>query len=509
MEEPALAGARITAALYLRDVSKGETLRLDVHQGGGTQESVEPRYMTASADGSRIFFLDQARLTPDSGAVEFRPDLYECAISEEPGTGKDKCNLTDLTPRAAEPACVAMVLGASADGSYVYFAAGGAVTPGAVSDPRCRMGTGSEEDEEQARNVYVRHEGVTRLVARLSEADSRDWRTRQLGGMSAQPVRVSPSGRWLVFMSSSSLTGYDTRDTVTGSADQEVYLYDALSARLVCASCDPTGGRPHGNGGVAALVPGWAGVLKQGRSFYQPRYLSDSGQLFFDGLGALVPDDVNGTWDVYQYEPEGIPAGPHACSSGLSGGSEVFKPARSFEVEGRVDEEGAGCVALISSGTSAQPSTFLDASETGGDVFFLTDAQLSTQDTDTAPDVYDAHECTPASPCVSVPPTQPRPCDTEGSCRTSSSPQPSVFGAPASAMFSGPGNITPPAPVRPKVRTAAQIRAERLARALKACRKKHNKHKRAICEKRAHMRYGSAKKAGRARKASKPSEASR
>ncbi len=58
--------------------------------------------------------------------------------------------------------------------------------------------------------------------------------------------RVSPNGRYLAFMSERSLTGYDNRDAAVACPDEEVFLYDASSNRLVCASCDPTGARPTG-----------------------------------------------------------------------------------------------------------------------------------------------------------------------------------------------------------------------------------------------------------------------
>jgi hypothetical protein len=62
-----------------------------------------------------------------------------------------------------------------------------------------------------------------------------------------------------------------------------------------------------------------------------------------------------------------------------------------------------------------------------------------------------------------------------------------VFGAPASATFSGAGN-PPPSPVsKPK----PPMRAELLAKALKSCRKQHPKSKkrRQACERTAHRRY--------------------
>ena len=218
MEEVPEVSSRATG-LYLRDVAKAETLRLDVAQEGLAEPGFSfPQYMTASTDGSHIFFLDAARLTSDSGArqkcflvakgpecEEQRPDLYECAISADPGTGKDRCTLTDLTPTSAEPACVAMVLGASEDGSYVYFMAGGALAPSAVGDPECSIESPNREDT--ARNLYERHGGVTRLVARLAAKDREEWERLGQEGLTSQSVRVSPNGHWLAFMSNRTTDG--------------------------------------------------------------------------------------------------------------------------------------------------------------------------------------------------------------------------------------------------------------------------------------------------------------
>jgi hypothetical protein len=438
-------------------------------------------------------------LTADSGAtatpehledgkrIHAKPDLYEYNFEAPEGE-----RLTDLTPEAGgESASVATVLGSSADGSYVYFAAAGGLglspSGGCVSTREQNVPAG------ETCNLYVRHEGVTRFVARLSQEDRRDWKTER--SLTAQPVRVSPDGRWLAFMSNRDLTGYDTLDAVSGRPDQEVYLYDATSDRLLCASCDPTGARPVGfesePSSIVALVPGWTGVGAS-LALYQSRYLSDGGRLFFDSHDALVPKDVNGNWDVYEYEPEGVPTDEHACTSASQSGSDVFKPAHGFEVEARKGEEPAGCVGLISSGTSSDASTFLDASETGGDVFFLTTSKLAPQDFDDAPDVYDAHECTRESPCIPPPAATPPACTTEAACKPSPTPQPGIYGLPSSATFTGPGNLAPPSAVV-KVKTAAEVKAEKLAKALKQCKKDKSKKKRAKCEKQARKKYGASK----------------
>ncbi|MFI4991956.1 MAG: hypothetical protein ACHQHO_13730, partial [Solirubrobacterales bacterium] len=313
------------------------------------------------------------------------------------------------------------------------------------------------------------------------------------------------------FMSQGSPTGYDNRDARLNAPDAEVYLYEApheaQAGKLVCASCRASGTRPEGvpyealdlaAGGqeawesvglVAASEPGYEafelGVGGGTESNYQPRYLADSGRLYFNSADALVRQDTNGTEDVYQYEPQG--AG--ACT----------KESESFAASAE------GCVNLISSGSSAQESAFLDASETGADVFFLSAAQLTGQDKDASLDVYDAHECTEASPCVSVPSETRESCQSEAACRPAPSLQ-APFPTPASSAESGNGNLeeVPPAPASastsaPK-KSAAQLRAQALTKALGACHKKHRRARKA-CEANVRRRLGA--RGARARQSAK------
>lgn len=150
---------------------------------------------------------------------------------------------------------------------------------------------------------------------------------------------------------------------------------------------------------------------------------------------------------------------------------------------------------LISSGTSNEESAFLDASESGSDVFFLTTAKLLPQDYDNAYDIYDARTCTSVSPCFAPAPGTPPPCETSDSCKTAPTPQPAIFGAPASATFSGAGNLAPGSDVKlgegesTKPGAPHLTRAQKLARALKACRKKRGR-KRTSCVRRANALYG-------------------
>ena len=432
--------------LYLRDVTAGQTVWLDAPQAGAGPQSPNPVFQVAAKDGSRVLFTDIQALTDSSG----EGDLYECVVVEE--AGGLGCELFDVTPLGGggEQAKVQGVLGASEDASWVYFVANGVLgdNPGAVH------GNCDSENTSSARvcNVYVRHDGVISLVAVVSGADLNDWNVNLAKNVS----RVSPDGGWLEFMSASSLTGYDNVDVASGVADQEVFLYHALTGGLACVSCDPSGERPEGKNGladrlvgrdkvwpesvwVAGLVPGWT-AFKLNDALVQPRFLSDSGRLFFDGSGGLVSGDVDGTWDVYEYEPVGVGVGGVVCGAGSVSQGVVFKPDRVFVVGGRGGVEEAGCVGLVSGGSGSEESAFLDASESGLDVFFLTGARLSPVDLDNALDVYDAHACTGVSPCL-VPVVSPPVCVSADACRAAPVPPPEIFGAPPSATFNGPGNV--------------------------------------------------------------------
>jgi hypothetical protein len=465
-------GESIGHRLFLRDLAREETLQLDAAAAGCPEPACKSGgglFQIASADGSRVFFTDARPLT--QGSAKGTPDLYMCQIEETPAGLA--CDLTDLSANALDPseqaAVLGTVLGAATDGSSVYFVANGALTQGegAVS------GTCGEA-AQQSCNLYHYDllTGETRLVAVLSGADFHDWVPNgfDLGELAA---RVSPNGRYLAFMSQHSLTGYDNRDAATGARDQEVFLYDSgtpLSEALRCASCNPSGARPRGvldtgdfpgllvdrpglwSGGsnpsnrqtLAANIPGWTKV-DDGHALYQSRYLSNSGRLFFNAADSLVPSDTNATFDVYQFE---FPQGPgqpesNTCTASTPG----YNP------------KSGGCVSLISSGESPQESAFMDASENGDDVFFLTASRLTPRDVDGALDLYDARSGGGEPEVV-------KPVECSGdACQ-----QPAVppnHPTPGTALLNGPGNVLecPKGKVKQKGKCVAK----------KAHKKKHNK----------------------------------
>jgi DNA-binding beta-propeller fold protein YncE len=472
--------------LYQRNLTTDKTIKIDTPSaGGGLQpENTHPEYQAASADGKVVYFTDEQKLLKEAGPAMHEPDLYRCVIAE--GAGAPKCELTDLAPGVH---VVGALLGVSSDGSYAYFMADGALAGGKSGN--CATETLVTPNAEC--NLYQWHEGAVKLVARLSGEDGPDW----LIETSRQTSRVSPDGQWLEFMSQLPLTGYENVDVHSGEADEEVFLYDAGAEKVVCVSCNPSGQRPDGaeygrkdsaSGGnivwppatwLAANVPGWTSYHSADAQ-HQPRYLSNSGRLFFNSHDSLSATDTNSAEDVYEFEPGGV----GSCTSTQA----------SFVAANE------GCVSLISSGTSRSESALLDASEFGDDVYFLTASELTGEDKDDAIDVYDAHVCQPSDPCVSAPPASAEECSGEG-CQ----PQLAVPSEPsiASLLVSGLGNLSPlpgtapPKPPKPPKLTPAQ----RLNRALKACRKKHTRTARQKCETQARRSYRAAvKHAKRARR---------
>jgi hypothetical protein len=218
---------------------------------------------------------------------------------------------------------------------------------------------------------------------------------------------------------------------------------------------------------LAGSIPGWTALSLTG-ALSQSRYLSDSGRLFFDSPDHLVPAATSGKESVYEYEPSTV----GSCESATG-----------------------GCVSLISSGTSSREAAFVEATPSGDDVFFITAAQLSSQDTDTALDIYDARVCTPQSPCLTPPPPAPAGCNETDACRPAAPAQPLAIAAPA--QRGGSGNLTPSA-ARPaqgdladKTNAAPKhlTRSQLLARALKSCKKRKRHKQRQRCEASARRRY--------------------
>ncbi len=362
--------------------------------GEETEEIKDPgkgKFLSASADGSRVLLSDGC--------------LYD--LEEE------ACE--DLT---AERGGFLGIAGQSEDLSRLYFV-----------DTAVLSGEEENHEGEVARegqpNLYAWSEGgPARFVAVLLPSDNvgilRDWEPSP----SNRTAQASPNGRYLAFLSLAPLTGYDNTGPSSGEAEPEAFVYDSVTGHLACASCDPSGAAPLG-GSVLRLI--------FGRNYLpQPRYLADSGRLFFDSADSLSPADSNeGAEDVYEWEPQGV----GTCS------------------------RAGGCTALITAGREGEDSNLLATDPSGANAFFTTRDRLVGRDTDALIDLYDARE----GGGEAVEGEAGASCEREAeACQSPGPGEP----APPSSTFTGPGNVPPPKPCR-----KGQVRRNG------KCAKPHHKHK--------------------------------
>jgi hypothetical protein len=472
--------------------------------GGSTSEYYTQN--TISEDGARIFFTEAfAETKPGKGIIYMRepeaertiqisagiePAYWQAATSSgsfvfyTEGENLYRYNVESgqreaLTSGAAG---VQGTFGVSNDGSYVYFVATGKLAGNANGN--------GEAADEGADNLYEWHEETgthtvgTIFIARLLGSnsgvslDDADWRDYDEGAFEGsgpsggeKGSRVTPDGRAVLFSSVSQLTGYDNDGKI------ELYLYDAerslSSDNPACVSCNPSGSTAVNDAHLTSTNIDLTAYPER-RNAFLTRNLSDDGnRVFFQTEEALVPEDTNNQLDVYEWERAREETDPEETEATDS----CERASPSFSASD------GGCLYLISTGQSAQPSYFGDASESGDDVFFFTRQSLVSQDQDLNVDVYDAR--VDGGIPAQNPPPAPAPCTGE-TCRSASDP-PSPFGVPSSATIAGIGNLTPQPAAKPKPKPLT--RAQKLARALKACKKQPRK-RRQSCEARARKRYG-------------------
>jgi hypothetical protein len=361
----------------------------------------EGRFWWASSDGSRALYVTSA------GELE----EFDLATATS-------------TPIAGE---VPGLVGASRDATKVYLASKEVLASGAPASDDAKL------------YLYQAGGGFT-YIATLAKTDLPNQKLNFVPSpLTITPfnhtARVTPDGMHAAFMSTAPLTGEENIDAQSGEPDAEVFIYDAGSGQLSCASCLSTGQRPTGrelrpfasaSGGQPSGV--WAASQIPGNptQLYGTRVLSADGQrLFFESFQALVGRDNNGKQDVYEWEAPGDGSDPtNTCTEG----SPAYRPAND------------GCISLISSGTSGIDSEFLDASADGSDVFFTTNSSLVPSDPGQI-DVYDARV---QGGFPSPPPPTP-PCQGEA-CQNP--PPPPNDPTPASSTFHGPGNLQEKAPRR-------------------------------------------------------------
>lgn len=388
-----------TGAIRLVNVQPGNTeAKAGATFGAASANSISINGQRAywSDESGQVFVREDAERTievPDSGKfLAASADGSEVLLNDghlfSLGTG----TVTDLTEGKGGFVGVA---GYGDDLSQIYFVDTEVLT--------AEVNERSEQAQAGRFNLYSWSGSGTRLIATLLPQDEEGAASSTIGlsqdWISVQTVRTaeaSPSGRYLSFLSKASLTGFNNdagpsaHCATIGSAFipgpcAEAFLYDSVTGKLICASCNSSG--------VAPL--GWAQlpVVEGPRTLAQATFLTDSGRLYFDTGDSLSQFDTNdGLQDVYEWEPAGV------------GTCQIV----------------TGCQSLISSGHGESDANFTTADPSGENVFFTTRSPLVPSDQDELIDLYDARVEGGFSSGSSLPPSE---CAGEG-C------QPQVSGPP-------------------------------------------------------------------------------
>ncbi|MBS1680031.1 MAG: NHL repeat-containing protein [Actinobacteria bacterium] len=363
------------SGIRTREVSVSETSIPDT----------DASFQAATPDGGSVFFTATAGLTDESNGTG--TDLYQYSLKTE--------KLTDRSafggPGSAE---VAGLVGASADGSVVYFAASGELVPG----------QGPSLAENQQDGTYSIYSASGTDIAYIGTIRAADLPRVSVASQRTSTSWVSTDGRLLLFESSADVTGY-----ASGGAP-EAYLFQANasgSGTTVCVSCRQDG---QPSVGTSRDLPLETTGVNSIDGLYRPRSLVDA----------------NGEARVFFYSPDKL-------TSGAAAGARNLYEWAHAQVS-RLATEPA---------SFANPPflVFAGASISGADVYLATPEALTWEDHDQRSSVYDAR----IGGGFQQPPGPPAACspDTEGSCQGSSGGSPDSP-AVGSSSFSGPGNVKAP-----------------------------------------------------------------
>lgn len=326
-----------STAVFRHTDPSGEMLYVWSAESGKSRKVLGPSSASAEADsispdGNRVFLTTAESLSADD--TDTSSDLYEydvptgdvTLLSAPAGGGapgnSDAC--------AGSLQCGVSPVIEAPDGSSAYFASPEQILPG--------------QGVAGGLNLYRSADGQIQFVATLDSGDPVVNGNGVAGGFAAiasvraRHVRFTPDGRKLLFESRAKVTSYDN------AAFMEVNLYDPASGTIVCASCRANGTPPTADstlftygGGSSAVIGGYYTVSSRNSD-------ANGEHVFFNSRDAVVPEDVNGQEDVYE-----------------------------FTVASRTPS-------LISSGRSERDSAYVGNGLDGRDVFFLTSDTLVPQD---------------------------------------------------------------------------------------------------------------------------------
>jgi hypothetical protein len=375
--------------LYVRDLDAEETTLISAPPLAGEEGAAS--FVRASADGATAIFTTATRLDPDDANAG--SDIYRYRV----GAGVE-CLTCEVAADAAVEAPNSGVI-VSEDLLRIYFSSKRRLTPGL--GPR-----------QGAQSLYLLHDGQLRFVAPLKGALTKKGNSDTTG----------PDGRVLVFGAEG---GRPTDDDQAST--EQYYRYDDADGSLECVTCPPAGqAQPGGALGASADLK--LNGSQQASGKFEQSSSADGQTVVFSSAVAYVPEDVNRSYDVYEWRN--------------------------------------GAYGLITDGVTKYPTGKLvrpstpSISRDGANVLFAVGAALTGHELDQTNQVYVARVGGGFPP----PPTPPVPCS-EDSCQGSLQAAP---GAPnvASAAFSGPGDARPRTDCTRRARSLSR-RAQRLGRSAK------------------------------------------
>jgi len=305
-----------------------------------------------SADGSHVFFVTNEQLVAND--TDIFEDVYE-------RTGGKTTRISTGTGSAGNGSFNAFFERASDNGSRVIFATSERLAP---------------NDSDSAVDLYERAGGTTTLVS--------EGEINGNGAFPASFSRASDDGSRIFFISIEQLVPSDT--------DAEADLYERSQGVTRRVS---VGESVSGNGPFPAILRGAS---------------ADGSVVFFDTREQLVAGDTDDSIDAYRRSARvttlataGQINGNGAFDTSFRGVSE--SGARAFfetdeqlvaaDADASQDlyERSGGTTTLVSAGpingNGAFDAFFAGASPNGATVFFVTDEQLTADDTDANIDIYE------------------------------------------------------------------------------------------------------------------------
>lgn len=356
------------------------TIPVSASQRSGSEgeSNFSTRLLGSSEDLGTVWFWSEGQLTDDaaaSGGV-YRWD-------------RDGEQLSFIAPLAVDTVSSTEYAVATDDASRIYFTS--------MSAPDGSMAP--------QRNLYLLENDEVRLVASPGNGDP------TFMGV-APGLRLSRDGRYAVFTSGLNLTDGDL------GGFGGVYLYDAESGALRCASCRGDGEPSTANAVLRSEDQAYTALASS--AVNEPRTVTWDGRVVFQTSESLSPTDVNDRADVYMYDPA------------------------------------TGRQTLISPGIG-ELSFVVDNSEDGSTVFFLTANSLVARDTDGYPDIY-AARVGGGFPADAVAPEACRGDD----CQGNPTPQPNAP-LPPSTLLDGPAQEDDPLPPAQRPQTLRLTRPGRAA----------------------------------------------